>query len=48
MKAYIFPGQGSQFTGMGIDLYYANPLDKKLFEEANEILGFIISDNMFT
>ena len=45
--AYIFPGQGSQFPGMGKNLYEANPLAKDLFEQANEILGFRISDIMF-
>lgn len=48
MKAYIFPGQGAQFTGMGKELYDSNPQAKKLFDEANRILGFNISDIMFT
>lgn len=48
MKAYVFPGQGAQFTGMGKDLYDNNPLAKQMFEEANEILGFRITDIMFT
>lgn len=47
MKAYIFPGQGAQFTGMGKDLYDANPKAKALFEQANAILGFRITDVMF-
>ncbi|MBA2611069.1 MAG: ACP S-malonyltransferase [Bacteroidetes bacterium] len=46
-KAYIFPGQGSQFSGMGKDLYENNPLAKELFEKANDILGFRITDTMF-
>ena len=45
--AYIFPGQGSQFSGMGKNLYESNPLSKELFEQANSILGFRISDIMF-
>ena len=47
MKAYIFPGQGAQFTGMGKDLYDNSPLAKEMFEKANEILGFRITDIMF-
>ncbi|WP_396187932.1 ACP S-malonyltransferase [Flavobacterium sp.] len=47
MKAYVFPGQGAQFTGMGKDLYESSPLAKELFEKANEILGFRITDIMF-
>ncbi|PZR22699.1 MAG: [acyl-carrier-protein] S-malonyltransferase [Flavobacterium psychrophilum] len=47
MKAYVFPGQGAQFTGMGKDLYEKSPLAKELFEKANEILGFRITDIMF-
>lgn len=47
MKAYIFPGQGAQFTGMGKALYETSALAKSLFEQANEILGFRITDLMF-
>src|ERR1043165_6362385 len=47
MKAYVFPGQGSQFVGMGKDLYENSPLAKELFEKANSILGFRITDIMF-
>ena len=47
MKAYIFPGQGAQFTGMGLDLYEKSPLAQKYFEKANDILGFSITDIMF-
>ncbi|CAM3998337.1 ACP S-malonyltransferase [Flavobacterium antarcticum] len=47
MKAYIFPGQGAQFTGMGKDLYDNSPLAKEMFEQANAILGFRITDIMF-
>ena len=47
MKAYVFPGQGAQFVGMGKDLYDNNPLAKELFEKANDILGFRITDLLF-
>ncbi|MGE4288322.1 MAG: ACP S-malonyltransferase [Salinivirgaceae bacterium] len=47
MKAYVFPGQGAQFVGMGKDLYENSPLAKELFEKANDILGFRITDLMF-
>ncbi|MEZ4798049.1 MAG: ACP S-malonyltransferase [Flavobacteriaceae bacterium] len=47
MNAYIFPGQGAQFIGMGLDLYENSPLAQELFEKANEILGFTITDIMF-
>lgn len=48
MKAYVFPGQAAQFEGMGKDLYETSDLAKQLFEQANDILGFRISDVMFT
>jgi [acyl-carrier-protein] S-malonyltransferase len=47
MKAYVFPGQGAQFVGMGSDLYNQYPQAKAMFEKANEILGFRITDIMF-
>ena len=47
MKAYVFPGQGAQFAGMGKNLYDNNPTAKKMFEQANQILGFRITDLMF-
>ena len=47
MKAFVFPGQGAQFTGMGKDLYENNQVAKDLFDKANEILGFNITDIMF-
>ena len=47
MKAFVFPGQGSQFVGMGKNLYESNPLAKELFDKADEILGFKITDIMF-
>lgn len=48
MNAYVFPGQGAQFTGMGLDLYESNEKARALFEQANEILGFRITDLMFS
>jgi [acyl-carrier-protein] S-malonyltransferase len=48
MKAYVFPGQGAQFAGMGKDLYDKSPIAKEMFEKANSILGFRITDLMFT
>ncbi|MGS0525095.1 ACP S-malonyltransferase [Zobellia nedashkovskayae] len=47
MNAYVFPGQGAQFVGMGLDLYEKYPLAQELFEKANEILSFSITDIMF-
>lgn len=46
-RGYLFPGQGAQFVGMGQDLYETSPLAKELFEKANELLGFRITDLMF-
>lgn len=46
-KAYVFPGQGAQFVGMGKELYESSPASKALFEQANSILGFRITDIMF-
>jgi [acyl-carrier-protein] S-malonyltransferase len=48
MKAYIFPGQGAQFPGMGKDLYEKYPVAREMFEKANELLGFRITDTMFS
>ncbi len=48
MKAYVFPGQGSQFVGMGKDLYESSEVAKQMFEKANDILGFRITDIMFS
>ena len=47
MKAYVFPGQGAQFVGMGLDLYENHSLAQEFFEQANDILGFSITDIMF-
>ena len=47
MKAFVFPGQGAQFVGMGKDLYEKHPVAKQFFEKANDILGFRITDVMF-
>lgn len=47
MKAYVFPGQGAQFVGMGKDLYESNPVARELFDKANDILGFNITELMF-
>src|SRR5687767_15238776 len=46
-KAYIFPGQGAQFTGMGKDIYEANAAARSLFDQANKILGFSLTETMF-
>ena len=48
MKAYVFPGQGAQFVGMGKDLYDNSPMAQELFEKANQLLGFRITDLMFS
>lgn len=48
MRAYVFPGQGSQFVGMGKELYENNPIAKEMFEKANTILGYRITDIMFS
>lgn len=47
MNAYVFPGQGAQFSGMGKDLYETNPIARDMFNQANDILGFLITDIMF-
>lgn len=47
MKAYVFPGQGAQFTGMGKDLYETSPIAKEWFDKANDLLGFSITETMF-
>ncbi|MFN8211932.1 MAG: ACP S-malonyltransferase [Bacteroidales bacterium] len=48
MKAFVFPGQGAQFVGMGKDMYEKSPVAREMFEKANEILGFRITDVMFS
>ena len=47
MKAYVFPGQGSQFPGMGKDIYHDHPQSREWFDEANHVLGFDITKIMF-
>src|SRR6476646_3182907 len=47
MKAYVFPGPGAQFTGMGKDIYDSNATSKSFFDEANKIMGFAITETMF-
>ena len=47
MNAFVFPGQGAQFVGMGKDLYEKHPIANQFFEKANDILGFRITDIMF-
>ena len=47
MKAYVFPGQGAQFTGMGKDLYDQFPEVKELMDTANQILGYSLTETMF-
>ena len=47
MHAYIFPGQGAQFSGMGLNMYENSSIAQELFEQANDILGFHITDIMF-
>ena len=47
MKAYVFPGQGSQYSGMGLDIYEGSSLGKSMFDQANEVLGFEITKTMF-
>ena len=48
MKAYVFPGQGAQFTGMGHELYEQNPKAKELMDRADAVLGFKLTDIMFS